>query len=171
MEISLDKVASEPSELVLTATGSELDIQLDLAALTSPVVYRLSLWRIEDEIFLDGAVGYTIQYTCARCLKEYTKSYELPLNLVLQLVPDEQLKPLEDDDDQFVQVSAAATVYVLDQHLRDMIVLEVPLKPVCRETCRGLCPRCGANLNDEQCSCGEKTPDPRWDALRKLSGK
>lgn len=168
MEIQLDTITADPSELELTAVPGDLDLRLELAQVLPAVNYRLSAWRIEDEIFLNGTVAYTIQYTCARCLREFEQDCALPLNLVLQLVADEQSVAGEAEDDVFVPIAASRTVYVLDQHLRDLIALEVPMKPMCRADCRGLCPRCGTNLNDGQCDCRSEREDPRWDALRKL---
>lgn len=169
MEISLETIKAEPSDLGLSADPAELELRLDLAEITSPVTFKGRVWRIEDEIFLDGVINYAVKYTCARCLTEFINECELPLNLVLQLVADDQLGEPDDDDDQFVMISAAKTTYALDQHVRDLIALEAPLKPVCREDCAGLCPQCGTNRNETQCECQTKPADSRWEALRKLS--
>ncbi|RKX30915.1 MAG: DUF177 domain-containing protein, partial [Verrucomicrobia bacterium] len=52
--------------------------------------------------------------------------------------------------------------------LREALVLRIPIYPLCREDCRGLCPRCGANLNREQCTCAPEEAESRWDVLDKL---
>jgi uncharacterized protein len=52
--------------------------------------------------------------------------------------------------------------------LVEQLQLNVPMKPVCREDCRGLCPQCGADLSQGDCSCGGQPPDPRWAALAAL---
>jgi uncharacterized protein len=52
--------------------------------------------------------------------------------------------------------------------LRELILMEVPMKPVCRLDCRGLCPQCGANLNAGQCACPVEEADPRWAKLQAL---
>jgi uncharacterized protein len=73
------------------------------------------------------------------------------------LAPDElDVTYLEDD-----QINT-------DQLLRENLLLSLPLQPLCRDDCRGLCPRCGANLNQEPCGCERPPADPRMDALRKL---
>ena len=56
----------------------------------------------------------------------------------------------------------------LDQPIRDLVVPELPLVPLCADDCLGLCPTCGANLNDAACDCAAEARDPRWDALRAL---
>jgi uncharacterized protein len=54
--------------------------------------------------------------------------------------------------------------------LREQVLLAVPLKVICRQDCKGLCPQCGKNLNTESCSCAEPT-DERWSALKELREK
>ena len=60
---------------------------------------------------------------------------------------------------------------LLEDALREQVLLAVPLKAICREDCKGLCPHCGKNLNLETCSCSEPVEDPRWSALKDLRGK
>ncbi len=169
MEIQLDAITAATTELELKATPSELDLKLELAALGSDVVYKLTTRRIEDEVFLDGVMTFTVRYTCARCVEEYEVPYRVPMNIVIQLVSDQDASLEEDaDDDRFVLYPESKTVFSLDQHIRDAIVLEQPMKPLCKPECRGLCPQCGANLNESPCNCKADTEDPRWEAIRKL---
>jgi uncharacterized protein len=60
---------------------------------------------------------------------------------------------------------------LLEDALREQVLLALPLKVICREDCKGLCPHCGANLNDGQCSCADPPEDPRWTALKDLRSK
>jgi uncharacterized protein len=60
---------------------------------------------------------------------------------------------------------------VLEDVLREQVLLAVPLKVVCREDCKGLCPTCGKNRNTEPCSCAATLGDPRWSALKEIREK
>jgi uncharacterized protein len=60
---------------------------------------------------------------------------------------------------------------LLEDVLREQVLLAVPLKAICREDCKGLCPQCGKNLNLETCSCDNAITDPRWGALKDLRSK
>jgi uncharacterized protein len=60
---------------------------------------------------------------------------------------------------------------LLEDALREQVLLALPLKVICRENCKGLCPQCGKNLNTEQCSCAETMEDPRWSALKDIRSK
>jgi uncharacterized protein len=59
----------------------------------------------------------------------------------------------------------------LEDVLREQVLLAVPLRSLCREDCKGLCPCCGKNLNIDTCSCAAQVPDPRWAALEDIKKK
>jgi uncharacterized protein len=59
----------------------------------------------------------------------------------------------------------------LDKDIRDYAILAVPMKKLCSENCKGLCPKCGKNLNDDLCDCIEEIIDPRWEVIQKLKTK
>jgi uncharacterized protein len=61
-----------------------------------------------------------------------------------------------------------ATVIDLSDDVREMVLLSVPLKLICREECRGLCSRCGADLNAGECGCAKETVSGSWQGLEKL---
>jgi len=60
---------------------------------------------------------------------------------------------------------------LLEDALREQVLLSVPLRVLCREDCKGLCPTCGKNLNLERCSCANEVPDVRWTALKEIRSK
>jgi uncharacterized protein len=168
MEITLERITLEEKNSLLKATAAELNLSLDLADLVSDVEYQVRHHRVDNEVFLDGLVSFTLKFTCARCLEEYHRQFSVPLRLVLQLVADEAVETFEETDDEFIIYPLSREVYNLDRHLRELVGLEVPMKPLCREDCAGLCPECGTNLNESSCSCREKEIDTRWQGLKRL---
>lgn len=168
MDILLEAVEMEPKELQLKAAPDEIELIHDLASMAKEVIYDVTVRRVEDEVFLNGFLDFTVRYTCARCLTEYDENYRQPLNLVLQLVPEEQVP--DEEQDEFVLVASNQKSYNLVRYARDLITVSLPLKPICRENCQGLCSQCGTNLNENNCDCHKERIDPRWDGLRKLTG-
>jgi uncharacterized protein len=168
MDIVIEAVETEPKQLRLTAAPAQIEVIYDLGRLAKEVVYDVSVRRVEDEIFLNGFLDFTLRYTCARCLTEYDEENRQPLDLILQLVPEEQV-PTEEQD-EFILVASNKKTYNLASHVRDVITLGLPLKPICREDCQGLCSQCGTNLNENNCDCHKERIDPRWDALKRISG-
>lgn len=121
------------------------------------------------EILLRGRLEGTLPLSCSRCLETYDAPVAADFDLLLEpgpepAVPEEELSADELDVD-FYQ----GEVIDLEKHFREQILLMIPLKPLCAETCKGICPRCGADLNHEPCRCqAEKTQSPLAAALAKL---
>ena len=78
---------------------------------------------------------------------------------------------LDDEDEESRRIGRGEREIDLEPHLRDELILLVPMYFECRPGCKGLCAGCGANLNDADCQCSTQDMDPRWDALRALKNE
>ena len=109
---------------------------------------------------LEADVGLDYYCECDRCLKPLKKHFVFQFSHILIA------EIREDESDDYIQ----APDYKLDtvSLLRDDILLELPSKFLCKESCKGLCPKCGKNLNEGSCSCVMHEPDPRLAVLKKL---
>ncbi len=85
----------------------------------------------------------------------------------LQVVFERSPTAIEDDGD-IRPLGEEESSIVLDDAIRDAVLLARPLKNLCREDCAGLCPSCGTDLNTKHCACQNETVDPRWSALAAL---
>ncbi len=114
---------------------------------------------------LAGEVSGSVRLICSRCLKEFVFSFAEPVSV--QLVPA-SLAPREDETqlgkDELDVRFFDEPVVELPELAAEQVELAVPLKPLCRESCQGLCPRCGADLNQGLCACPKPT-DARWAPL------
>ena len=128
--------------------------------------------KVIKDIRLRGRLATTIEMTCARCLEPVTQDLRREFELLY--------RPLGADagrDELSVTDAEAEIGYyqgegvLLEDVLREQVLLALPLKVTCREDCKGLCPHCGKNLNVEQCSCAEPVEDPRWTALKDIRKK
>jgi len=108
------------------------------------------------DILVRGKLKGSLNLTCSRCLEAFTAPVAAAFDLLLVPGPEtitaqgEELTTADLDLDYY-----AGEVVDLERLLREQIILMVPLKPLCAEDCRGLCPRCGANRNRESCGCPE----------------
>jgi uncharacterized protein len=127
--------------------------------------------RIED-IRVVGDFSTRLQLSCDRCLEPVARDIAGDFDLLY--------RPRGADaglDERTVTAQESEISYytgegvLLEDVLREQVLLAVPLKTVCREDCRGLCPHCGRNLNVEQCDCAEMREDPRWAALKDIKDK
>lgn len=105
------------------------------------------------DILVRGHLEGHLDLTCSRCLDYYAGPFTADFDLLLvpgpePMVPEEELTAADLDLDY-----VTGAMVDLEGIIREQIILTVPLKPLCREECRGLCPGCGANLNREACTC------------------
>ncbi len=157
----------------ITEEGLDLDFEETFASgplrLLSPVKARLRIDKVGSEVLARGEVRSDIELQCSRCLSMFSKDIIVDINVVYhpleELTGEEKHEIKEDELDMGFYKGDELDVYDLVQ---EQIMLSVPMKPLCNETCRGLCPKCGADLNITKCSCEQKEPDPRLEVLRKL---
>lgn len=103
---------------------------------------------------------------CSRCLEPFRLPLQLPLGWFVRRV--EALSPEEDLPDGEFEILPETQELDFTQRIRETIIFNLPAKPLCRSDCRGLCPKCGQNLNIRACACQREAADPRWDGLRRL---
>jgi uncharacterized protein len=122
-----------------------------------PVVVDLLLERVPEGIVVRGTARARWTAACSRCLRPVGGEVAPELRELFEPEPlDGETYPLEHE-----HIDLALPV-------RDAVLLELPLAPLCREECAGLCPVCGADRNDDPCACEQDTTDPRWAALSQL---
>jgi len=127
---------------------------------------------IIKDIRLRGKLSAGLELQCARCLepvkRDVTREFEL---LYRPLGADAGRDELSVTDAEAEIGYYQGEGIELEDVLREQVLLALPLKVTCAEDCRGLCPHCGKNLNQEQCSCAVALQDPRWAALKDIRGR
>ncbi len=121
----------------------------------------------------DVTVGVTgeIRAECHRCLAAFAMPVETRFAFVLDRGERGPAPEGMEEEDLVTIPAVGETRYDIFPRVREALILEIPIKLLCEEGCKGVCPKCGANLNVEECSCGSAPADPRWSALRKLTGR
>jgi uncharacterized protein len=128
--------------------------------------------QVIKDIRLRGRLSAKLELQCARCLEPIRQDVKRDFDLLY--------RPLGADagrDELSVTDAEAEIGYYqgegleLADVLREQVLLALPLKITCRADCKGLCPQCGKNLNQEQCSCTTDVEDPRWAALKQVRGR
>ncbi|HEY3238685.1 MAG TPA: DUF177 domain-containing protein [Acidimicrobiia bacterium] len=124
---------------------------------TEPLVLDLRLESLTGAIVASGRVRGRWSAVCSRCLVPLETDFDLHLREVFEEDPvEDETYPLRHEEID------------LEQPLRDVVVPELPIVPLCRPDCVGLCATCGANRNEGPCDCPTVPADPRWEALRDL---
>ncbi|MCB1020247.1 MAG: DUF177 domain-containing protein [Acidobacteria bacterium] len=120
-------------------------------------------------IHVGGRIEGKAENSCARCLEPIQHEVKGALDLyfypMAEIATSEERAVTSDDVDIGFYEEPGLP---LADAVREQVSLWLPVRELCREDCKGLCPQCGANLNEERCDCQEDFADSRWDALRKL---
>jgi uncharacterized protein len=132
---------------------------------------RLSLNKVGTEIMITGRLKADLDLQCSRCLKEFSQAVDLQVNVVYHPIEDagEERHSLKDDEmDMGFYKDGELDLREL---LKEQVLLNEQMKPLCSEHCRGICPECGTDLNTGQCDCSRKEVDPRMEALKNFFNK
>ncbi|MBW3660150.1 MAG: DUF177 domain-containing protein [Gemmatimonadetes bacterium] len=105
---------------------------------------------------------------CRRCLVPTAVEIDETFRTVFQEPGRDAEESDEPGDDDIVWIDRGAAGIEIDRQVRDRLFLETERYPVCREECKGICPVCGTNRNEKECSCTVETVDSRWGELEKL---
>ncbi len=133
---------------------------------------RHSKHQVIQDIRLKGKLATSLELPCARCLEPVVHEVNRSFDLLYRPQGSDAGRP----ELSVTEAEAEIGYYqgeglLLEDALREQVLLALPLKAVCREDCKGLCPHCGKNLNEGQCSCAETLDDPRWSALKEIRTK
>ncbi len=125
-----------------------------------------------NDIRITGDLSARVEIACARCLETIVRNISRKFDLLY--------RPRGSDagrEEISVTAAEAEIGYyegeglLLEDVLREQVLLALPLRAICREDCKGLCSQCGQNLNQAQCNCAEANEDPRWSALKEIREK
>lgn len=122
-----------------------------------------NLEKTDHMITLNGKVSGVLELTCSRCLKKFAHAINININ---ERFTDKKIVDCDEDiffiNDGYIDIT---------QIIENNIILALPIKRLCKENCKGLCPKCGTNLNDSTCNCKENDIDPRWEKLKDMFSK
>ena len=144
-------------------------LNVDLAR---PVVAKISLSVMREKIHVTGKIETVLQLFCARCLEPFFFPLKAEMDFMLfprSLEPQHEAVRLKKED---MEIEFFDGVEInIDQIVAEQIFLHVPMKPICKPDCKGLCPVCGKNLNKETCNCERPRFSPFYEALKHLKKK
>lgn len=133
------------------------------------VSLALQVRRDGDKCRVAGRVQGVLQLSCSRCLDAYNVRSDLTVDLLyLPHSANQGETEAEISEDDLSTAFYRDDQIDLVQMVREQFQLALPMKPLCRSDCRGLCPECGANLNEQRCSCDTQWRDPRLAVLESL---
>ncbi len=168
MMLDLRALREFPACVTVKEDASRIAMNVPGLTLDGSVRVELKIIRTGDTYIGTGQAVCSARQECSRCLEPYAITLRGQIEfLIREMTPGETVRRDDVADTEIVVPAGTSPVDITDP-LREALLLEVPLKPLCAEDCRGLCPHCGINRNEQQCTCTVETTDPRWDGLRDL---
>jgi uncharacterized protein len=147
----------------------ELEGEREAYRVVEPVELAFDLHKDKDRFRLEGTVRTVLELPCSRCLEPYRLPVDAALDLRYLPVSERSSEDETEVSEEDVDISFYQDDQIdLSELLREQFYLVLPMKPLCQEECRGLCPQCGVNRNTGTCDCGPGWEDPRLAALKGL---
>ena len=134
MKIDINRIPLEGLTIEEEVNPAILDLDTDIVKFTGPVRIKARFSKITNAVTAELKLDGIMHLNCSRCLGEFDINLKKNLRLSYQV---SKLQPIID----------------LDQDIKEEIVLDYPVKPLCKPDCKCLCPKCGKNLNEGGCSC------------------
>ena len=156
MKIQIGSLEEGENEIEAVLSAGELGFGDEISA-RGPLGVSLSLYRQGKGIEIHGEARGVLVEECSRCLGPAERAISVAFTILAdeqRRVPDEEV--LQDEDSEIFFVHYQHGVMELAPMIREAILLDRPIRTLCSPDCRGLCPRCGANLNLEACRCGDR---------------
>ena len=172
MRLDLSHIRQPETALLRQYEPSALADQDEDYRVIAPVTLAFTVHKDQDRFRLVGTLATTLELRCSRCLEPF--SLPLHAGFDLRYLPEESAAPdAETGDGELGEDDTSAAFYRDDEIdlgdlLREQFYLALPMKPLCRPDCQGLCPLCGTNLNTDTCQCEARWDDPRLAGLKAL---
>lgn len=150
----------------------EIDLGEEEIRLVEPVEIKGILKKGIVQLDVEGTIDAQVETKCSRCFGNVEVDLQFPFKSTF--VTAENYTQAEETEVQLNDLDLS--IYEgdkidLSEIAREQILLNIPSQPLCREECKGLCEKCGANLNETDCNCDKTEIDPRWQGLRDILNK
>ncbi len=152
----------------LDSEDFSLDTSIDGVVFNKPAHIGGEIINMGGYIRLSAAVSIEYDAECARCLKPLKRFFEVSFERTV-VNSGELVNTPEDQADDYIEIVDG--LLCLDEMAAEQLMMEFPMKELCSEDCKGLCSKCGKDLNEGDCSCPKKEIDPRLAVLQKLLEK
>ena len=170
MKLELSRIRQAEDRFDRTFSQSEVAQEGDMYRIVAPVHLAFDIHKDKDKFRLVGNVRTDLELACSRCLEPFRMSVDIAFDQRYlpqsEATAEAEIEVEEDDlETSFYQDEQID----LNELMREQFYLALPMKPLCTEDCKGLCPQCGTNLNTGTCDCAPVWEDPRLAALKQFS--
>ena len=169
LALNLAKIRDTRERFEQVYAPEQVAAEGDAFRIAAPVKLAFDIYKDKDQFHLLGNVQTTLELGCSRCLDPFTWPVDAAFDLRYQPHAQnsgEGEREIEEDD--LTTAFYDNETIDLGQLMREQFYLALPMKPLCGDACKGLCPTCGINWNKGTCDCANRWEDPRFAALKAL---
>jgi uncharacterized protein len=170
MLLDLSKMRGDDEHVVRRYPASAFPVEGEAYRVVTEVTLPFDVHRDHARYRLVGRLDARLELCCSRCLEPFAFDVGEAFDLLYVPQSENAGEGEVEVEDEGLNVAFYRDDHIdLGQLMREQFYLLLPMKPLCSEACRGLCPVCGTNLNTGTCQCQPQAADARWDALRPLA--
>ncbi|NLY47114.1 MAG: DUF177 domain-containing protein [Tissierella sp.] len=155
----VDKVLPFEGEIATDAINE----YIDGFKIIDPIKYKGQIFKINGSYLVNADISYKYETKCDRCFETTIKELTTSLSAKLKDY-SEQYEDNEDENEDVIYYNKGSLD--LEEYILMEVASSLPMKTLCDETCKGLCPGCGIDLNKESCTCQDDYIDPRFEQLK-----
>jgi len=151
MKIDTRKIPDEGLTLSEEFSPAELDLDTEVIKLSGPIKVKAVISKSYDAVEIVLTLEAAMLVSCSRCLEEIDSGFHKQFEWHYAV---DKLEPVIDASTRLSINGERSRTIDLDPDIREEIILSYPINPLCDAGCKGLCPKCGHNLNEGGCNCG-----------------
>lgn len=171
MIINLKEFETFPAKKTLIAEPGTIEVASDSILAVKGLTHKLDIHKSNDEYFCLGQIEAVVELECARCLKKFESKIESKTDFIICAFDKFEKEKEVIDNEDYIYFDGGSNQADLTPIVQQSLILEVSIRPLCDENCKGLCPGCGTNLNNGDCRCEKDVVDPRWEGLKNLTAQ
>ncbi|MDO9308572.1 MAG: DUF177 domain-containing protein [Deltaproteobacteria bacterium] len=173
MKVIIDHIQNKPVVLHIEEPLETFPVlsamqQDKVCTFTGPIRGDITAEREYDHVRVAGRVSVPLSLSCSRCLVDYDSFVDVNFTVIFR---KDTATPSVEDEIELGEEDLLSSVYQGDEidlthEIQEQIAMEIPLKPLCSDACKGLCHTCGTDLNVSQCTCSKETTSLAFSALK-----
>ncbi len=168
MILDLREFDDFPVEVFVEGTSEEFQAFAPEVLKVETVGLTVTVQHSGQEYYCQGKVAASVELECSRCLTPHAVQLAAATDFIVRSDAGAATGTTTVDDEDYVYMHGSDLRADTTDVVRQALVLSLPMKPLCAESCCGLCPSCGTNLNLRTCDCAKPSNDSRWSALSGL---
>lgn len=174
MKLNVDHIKDTPVAIHIDESVDTFPLLTDMqndtnCHITGNIQGDLTVTREYENIRVTGRISAPLALSCSRCLADYTSFIDT--NFTIFFRKETSVSAVSDDELELGEMDLLSSAYSGDEidlthEIEEQVAMEIPLKPLCNEDCKGLCHTCGIDLNTSTCSCGTESTSLKFSALK-----